>query len=181
MALARLGASPVTNLETDATVESKLCNTLFDIVARRVMVQGSWTTTIARAELAKTTNTPAFGYTYEFQLPTSPKCLKVLETNETAPGSIAFQIEGDKLLTNESAMKIKYISELTDTERYGPNLTEAIEVLLASYLAYPLSGKSTIAESLKREFSDILQRNLVVDGQQGSKALVTADDLIDVR
>lgn len=180
MALSRLGASTITSL-TDGTTEAKLCNTFYDILARRVMMQGSWTSTIRRASLAKTTNTPSFGYTNEFQLPVDPKCLKVLNVNESVIGTTDYKIEGDKLLTDEPSIKIKYIAELTDPSEYGPLLTEVIEILLASYLSLPIMSNATLTNNLKREYMSMLENNLAIDGQQGSKEIVNSNTLIEVR
>ena len=180
MALSRLGASTITSL-TDATTEAKLCNTLFDDLADRVMIQGSWATTIKREELARTVETPEFGFTYAFQLPTSPKCLKVLNVNTSVPGDIEYKIEGDKLLTDESSIKIRYIGRLEDTEDYGTLLTEAVEILLASYLAMSITGDSRLAARLREEYQAIISLNLAIDGQQGSKGDVVANDLTVVR
>lgn len=180
MAISRLGASTITSL-TDNTTEAKLCNTLFNDLADRVMIQGSWSSTIKRASLARTTNTPVFEYTYEYQLPVDPKCLRVLNINETVPGDTDYRIEGDKLLTDATAVKIRYIAQLTDTEDYDIMLTEAIEILLASYLAHPVAGDKTLAETLRREYFGILANNLAVDGQQGSKAVVSSTDLTEIR
>lgn len=177
MALSRLGASTITSL-TDGTPEARLCNTLFNDLADRVMIQGSWSTTIKRAELASTGNTPEFDFSYEYQLPVDPLCLKVLHVNEVNPGSVDFRIEGDKLLCDESTIKIKYIGQLTDTSEYGPLLTECIEILLASYLALPLTGDKTLAQALKKEYADMLSHHLAIDGQQGSKDMVVSDTLI---
>jgi hypothetical protein len=179
MALSRLGAATITAL-TDNTTEAKLCNTLFSDLANRAMVQGSWTTTIKRASLAKTTNTPTFEYTNEFQLPVDPLCLKVLNVDDL-DYKTDYRIEGDKLLTDNSSVKIRYIAQLTDSEDYGPLLTEAIEVLLASYLALPISGDKNLAARLKEEYFQLVSNNLAIDGQQGSKATLISDDLTEVR
>lgn len=180
MALSRLGASTITSL-TDGTTEAKLCNTFFDDIAKRVMMQGSWSSTIKRVSLARTTTTPAFGYTYSFQLPVDPKCLKVLNVNEDEQGYVDYRIEGDKLLTDESEIKIRYVAELTDTEDYEVGLTEAIEMLLASYLALPITSNSNLADLLKREYMDHTMLNLAIDGQQGSKDYIVSNELLDVR
>ena len=180
MALSRLGADTITSL-TDNTTEAKLCNTLFNDLADRVMMQGSWTSTVTRVDLALTTNTPSFGYTNEFQLPVDPLCLKVLNIDEIVTGSIPYRIEGDKLLTDTDTIKIRYIAQLTNTEDYDPLLTEAIEVLLASYLALPIAGDKVLAERLKQEYHDMIGLNLAIDGQQGSNEIISATDLTGVR
>ena len=180
MALSRLGASTITSL-TDGTTEAKLCNTYFDNLAERATVQGSWTTATFRTQIARTATTPTFGFTYEYQLPVDPKCLKVLGISENKPGTTAFRVEGDKLLTDATTVKIKYIGRLSDTESYGPLLTEAIEALLGSYLAIPLTGKKTIAKELREEYAILIQNNLAIDGQQGSKNVISSPTLTEVR
>ena len=180
LALSRLGANTITSL-TDGTTEAKLCNTLFSDLADEVMVEGSWSTTIARASLSRTTNTPTFEYAYEHQLPVDPKCLKVLNIEESQPGSINYRIEGDKLLSDEATIKIRYVSRLADTEDWGTLLTRAFVSRLASELAYALTGDNSKADIEFKRYKVFLGEGLAIDGQQGSKAFVTASDLIDVR
>lgn len=180
MALSKLGANSITSL-TDGTTESILCNTFFEDLAKRVMVQGSWTSTITRVSLARTTTTPTYDYTYEYQLPVSPKCLKVLDVDEETPGTIDYRIEGDKLLTDESSIKIRYIAYLTNSEDYGVLLTECIEILLAVYLCIPLTGNSQLSIALKEEYMERINNNLAIDGQQGDKPVISNIDLIEIR
>jgi hypothetical protein len=180
MALARLGAARITAL-TDNTAEAKLCNLLFDETADLVMVEGSWATTIKRASLNATTNTPAYGFTTEFQLPTDPFCLKVLQINDITPGDEEYRIEGDKLLANISTMKVKYIGRLTDTQAYGPFLTQAIITRLTAELAYPITGQASVADRWFQQYERDVQKGLANDGQQGSNELTVSPDLTDVR
>ena len=180
MALSRLGANTITAL-TDATTEAKLCNTFFTTLARRVMGQGSWSSTLTRTSLAMTTNTPAFGFTNEFQLPVDPLCLRVISIDETVPGSIDYRIETDKLLTDDGSVKIRYIAELTDTEDWDIYLEEAFEVLLAHYLSLSLSSDKQLSRSLRQEYALLLETNLALDGQQGAKEFISVPGLIEVR
>lgn len=179
MALSRLGASIITSL-TDGTTNAKLCNTLFDDLSDRVLTQGSWAIAINRVQLAVTTTAPSFGYTYEYQLPTSPKCLKVLNVDDIT-ASTDYRIEGDKLLTDISPVSIRYIGRPSTTEEYSPLLVECIEVLLASYLAYPITGDKQVAQSLKEEYVGLISNNLAIDGQQGSKDQIAISDLVSIR
>ena len=179
-ALSRLGGATITSL-TDGTRPAQLCNTFFDLLADRVQSQGAWSASVRRVALARTTNTPSFGYTYEFQLPVDPKCLRVLTVNEDYEGQIEFKIEGDKLLTDEASVSIRYIAKLTDTEDWDALMTEAVEILLASYLAKPLTGESTVAQALKQEYAEFIQNNLALDNQQGTPQVIMMDDSIRIR
>lgn len=180
MALIRIGASTITSL-TDNTQEAILCNTLFNDLAREVMAEGSWTSTIRRKELARTTTTPSFEYTYEFQLPVDPLCLKVLNVNTDAPGEIDFRVEDDKLLCDESSIKIRYVAELTDTESWDIYLQRAFVARLASELAYPVTGSQQKSEAEFQRFRLMVQEGLALDGQQGAKEFFASTDLTDVR
>lgn len=180
LALSRLGANTITSL-SDNTTEAKLCNTFFDDLADFVMVEGSWSATIRRASLARTTTTPAFEYTYSFQLPVDPFCLKVLNINEDIPGSVPYRIEDDKLLTDESTIKIRYIARLTDTEDWGPFLTRAFVARLAAELAYPLTGDEGKSRAEMERYLLLLKDGIALDNQQGSKETIWSRDLIDVR
>lgn len=180
MALAKLGANRITSI-TDNTAEAKHCNTFFDDIADLVMVEGSWATTIKRASLNKTTNTPTFGYTSEFQLPTDPFCLKLLNVDDVTPGSIEHRVEGDKLLTNTSTIKVRYIGRVTNTQSYGPFLTQAIISRLAAELAYPITGQASVYERLYAQYERDVAKGLANDGQQGSHEMTVSWDLTDVR
>ena len=180
LALSRLGANTITAL-TDGTTEAKLCNTFFTDIADEVMIEGSWSSTIARASLAQTTTTPSFGYSYEFQLPVDPKCLKVLNIDEAAPGNEPFKIEGDKLLSDSTTVKIRYIQRLTDTEDWDVFLRRAFISRLASELAYPLTGDDKKARIELERYELFLSRGLAQDGQQGSKDSIVSTDLTEVR
>lgn len=180
LALAKIGAARITSL-TDGTESANLCNTIYDDIAEEVMMEGPWASTLTRTSLARTTNTPSFEYTYEFQLPVSPNCLKVLKVNDLVEGDIDFRIEGDKLLCNESSVKILYISYLTDTQSYGTSLKRAITSRLAAELAYPITGNASLVAELARQYERDVDRGLADSTSQGSNDTVVSDDLTEVR
>lgn len=180
LALSRIGGSTITSL-SDNTNSANLCNTFFDDLADEVMAEGSWTSTIRRAVLARTTTTPAFEFTYEFQLPVDPKCLKVLSINEDIPGTYEYKIEGDKLVTDSDAISIRYIARLTNTSDWDIFLQRAFVTRLAAELAYPLTGDKDKAKFEFDRYQLQVAEGLALNNQQGSKSMVVANDLIEVR
>jgi hypothetical protein len=175
-----MGGSTITSI-TDNTAEAKACNVLFDHVIDQVLVEGSWTTATRRASLSQTTNTPTFGFSYEYQLPANPVCLKVLSLNDEAPFGTNFRVESDKLISNVNSAKIKYIARLTDTESFGPHLTGAIVARLSMELSLNLTAQVGVYDRMAQEYEQIITRNLGSDGQQGASDLTDSSDLIDVR
>lgn len=180
MALSRLGANTITSL-TDGTSEAKLCNTFFNDISEEVISEGSWSSTIRRASLAKTTNTPVYDYTSEFQLPVDPKALKILNVNESSPNDIDYVIEDDKLLTDESTIKIRYVAFITDTEDWDVYLKRAFVARLCSELAYALTGDEGKSQSEFERYRLFLNEGLALNNQQGSKQVYVSNDLIDIR
>ncbi len=179
-ALAKIGADRIVSLG-DGTQEAILCNLLFDTIVDEVIAEGAWSTAIFRITLNRTTNTPAFGFDFEYQLPTNPKVINVLNINESRAGDKEYAIEGDKLLSNESTAKIQYLGRVDNTEQFGPYLTRAIVTRLAHELAFPLTSNRALSESLLQKYELDLERGLNNDNQQGTSIELIADDLLDVR
>lgn len=180
MALVKLGVNPIVSF-SDNTDAGKKINLVYDDIVDEVISEGAWASATTRATLARTTNTPEYEYTYEFQLPTNPQVLRVLQINETLPGEYDYRIEGDKLLANTSSIKIKYIGTLSDSQDYGPYLKKAIEFRLAAELAYPLTGDRGLADRLMQRYFQVRSEGLAFDGTQGSSDMSNSSDLTDVR
>lgn len=180
LALARVGANRITSL-TDNLEEARLCNLMYPTIADEVMAEGPWSRTLARASLAATSNTPTYGYDNEFQLPTVPVLLRVLSINESIPGNVDYRIEGDKLLTDESTIKIRYIGRIEDPASYGPYLTKAIVSRLAAELAYTLTANAAAAERLMERYRIDVAEGLALDGQQGKADTWTSDTFLEIR
>lgn len=189
-ALTILGAKRLTSL-TDSTAHAKLVNEIIDDTIKEVMIDGAFSSTIRRASLNVTSNTPVYEYTYEYQLPTNPKCLRVVELEEIQfnylqysagyEADTGYRIEGDKLLSDTSTAKIKYIAYITDTGSYDAALNMAIKARLAADLAYPITGSSTLADRLYAKYERVLARAKSIDGQNGGQQFIKSNDLIDGR
>lgn len=185
-ALTRIGESQRITSLSDNTESAKMVNAIYEETARCVMAESTFSSTIRRKALALTTTTPAFQYTYEFQLPTNPKCLRVVTINSTStdtrsPNSIPYVVEGDKLLTNVSTCNIVYVAHLTDSEDYGPYLTTAIIYKLSSELAYGKTGSISGAQKHVEEYQRYIARLRSVDSMQGSNFSIDSNPLYDVR
>jgi len=180
LALTRIGADTITSL-TDGTREANLCNTLYDDIAEEVMSEGEWTSCTFRATLNQTTNTPVYDYSYEYQLPTNPRLLKIITIQNEIDENLDYSIEEDKLLTDDSVVKIKYIGFVEDSASYGPYLKKAIVSRMAYELAYTLTGSVSVSDRLYRKYEDDLRTALANDGQQGPSPVINSDDLTRIR
>ena len=76
-ALVSIGASKISSLTENVKAAQEI-NAKFDIVRDHLFRSHPWNCLINRATLSQDSATPAYGYTYQYLLPTNPLCLKVL-------------------------------------------------------------------------------------------------------
>lgn len=183
-----LGAATITSL-TENSKEARLCNRKFDAVRDSVLRAHPWNVAISRAALAANSTAPAFGFTYQFPLPTDPYCLRVLSfwnsnvNNELAAydSNIMFKIEGRSILSNENDCRIVYISRVTDTEQFDPLLSTTIAHRLAADTAYAITGSNSVSQQMFALYESRLKEAKGVDSMEGFPEQPVADYFIDIR
>jgi len=180
LALIRLSATRITSL-TDNTIEAKQCSAIYELIAEQVMSLGPWPSVIRRTALSQLTTTPAYEYKYEYQLPTDPKFLRLLEINENKVGDIPHTVENGKLLVNESIVKIRYISYITDSESYDIYLRQAIADHLVAELTYATTGQIALYKKSLEYAQEHSKELLSQCSLQTSAQDVNSDTFIDAR
>jgi len=183
-----LGAATITAL-TENSKEARLCNRRFETVRDAVLRSHPWNTAIRRASLAQDSDAPAFGFTYQYTLPTDPYCLRVLSFwNSNVDSEIAaydsqvmFKIEGRKVLSNEGTCKITYLARVTDTEEYDSLLSSTIAHKLAAETAYAITGSTTVSQAMQQLYEVRLREARSIDAMEGVPDKLIADDFVNIR
>lgn len=190
-ALNIIGATNISAFDENSKV-GRLINQRYEGVRDSVFRAHPWNCLIRRVELAQDVATPAFGYAYQYTLPTDPYCLRVLEFSNgtlTYPhdnmfsntGGAAFVIEGRKLLTDEGTAQIKYIGRITDPNEYDVLLTDCIAAKLAAEIAYAVTGSNTVVELSATLYAEKLREARFVDATEGATTRLEASDFIESR
>ena len=183
-----LGAATITAL-TENSKEARLCNRRFETVRDSVLRAHPWNVAITRKQLARDSEAPAFGFNYQFTLPTNPYCLRVLSLfNSLVDSDIAaydsqamFKIEGRKILTDEDTCKIVYIGRITDTEQYDSLLSSAIATKLAAETAYAITGSTSVSQQMFAIYEERMREARSMDAVEGVPDRIVADDFINIR
>jgi hypothetical protein len=162
-ALRKLGDDPITSL-TDDTERARLCNAFYEPTRDAVLRSHPWNFAIERQELSKLVAAPAFDYAYQYTLPTSPYCLRVLKMEYD---EYIFKIEGRKLLSDEGTAKILYIAQVTDTAQFDPIFTEVLTARLAAELAYSITGSNSLSKQMWELFEIKISEARSIDGLEG--------------
>ena len=174
-ALTKIGEDRIIAI-TDNSKQAKACNHAYEFVRDSVLRMHPWNCTVTRVQLAPLVTTPAFTYTYEYQIPSD--CLKVLEVDTTYP----WVVEGRKILTDEgTVLKVRYQKRETDPNQYDALLFEAIASKLAYELAEPLTQSNSKKDAALKDLTLVMESARFHDAQEGSPSTFKEDDWVNVR
>ena len=157
----QLGASTILTLTEDSK-NARLCNARFTQVRDSIFRSHPWNCLQKRVELAADSDTPAWGFTSQFTIPAD--CLRVLTILDFDSD---YKIEGRKILTDNSSMKILYISRVTDPNEYDELLRETLSAALAADIAYAVTSSNPVAKNMYDLFQEKLKDARFVDSTEG--------------
>ncbi len=160
-ALNQLGATTILSLTEDSK-NARLCNARYTQVRDGIFRSHPWNCLQLRTSLAKDSTAPAWGFTAQFTLPAD--CLRLLYIIDYDSN---YKVEGRKILSNTSTMKILYISRVTDPNQYDELLRETLSAALAADIAYGITSSNPVAQNMNTLFQDKLRDARFVDSTEG--------------
>lgn len=178
LALIQLGATRITDLAA-ANRNSQLCSEFISPTIDEVLRLHPWNCACARAALACLSETPDFGFAYQYTLPTAPYCLRALRINESAID--IFKVEGRKLLTDHSSVDLEFIKRITNPAEFDPLVISVIAARLAFYLAFPITQSSSVKDKMERGFGLTLREARSADSQEGTPDEIDTSTWLDAR
>tara|TARA_R110000744_G_scaffold120327_2_gene224208 strand:- start:368 stop:949 length:582 start_codon:yes stop_codon:yes gene_type:complete len=176
LALAKVGDEQITSL-TENSKAARLCNLVYEPMRDTTLRSHPWNFAIQRVELAVSTDTPSYEYNAQFALPSD--FLRLLGTNML--DAAKFTVEGNLLLCNASALKIKYIYQVTDPNKFDWLFIEALSARIAAELSIAMTDSRTLTVDLFNLFSTKLADARSADATEGTPDDITADTWLNSR
>ena len=171
IALSNIGEQRISAL-SDNTERARLCNLRFEDCRDAVLRSYPWKCAVARVALASSTTAPAWGYTYQYLLPSD--CLRVLDIEEVTED---YQIEGRFIVTDATAVKLKYIQRIEDPNQFDALLVQAIAMKLASELAEAITGRADLRDRMLSKYLQVISEARGVDATERSMPELLTSDL----
>lgn len=140
LALGHLGEARVSSLNED-TVAARACALHYEQQRDQVLRSHRWNFAQRRVTLSQLSTAPAFGWSYQYELPAD--CLRVLEVNGSEFGDVIsdeYVIEGRILLTDADAVNMVYTRSIEDVGQFDALFVEALAVKLAVALSETIRG-----------------------------------------
>ena len=160
-ALNQLGATTILSLTEDSK-NARLCNSRYTQVRDALFRTHPWNCLQTRLEIAASSDSPAWGFTYAYTLPTN--CLRLLRVLDYDSN---YKVEGRKILSNASTMKILYISRITDPNEYDELLRETLSAALGADIAYAVTSNNTTSQNMILSYQEKLKDARFVDSTEG--------------
>jgi len=160
-ALNQLGATTIISLTEDSK-NARLCNARYTQVRDALFRSHPWNCLQKRLELAADTATPAWGFSYQYTLPAD--CLRLLVILDYDSN---YRVEGRKILSNTSTMKILYVGRITDPNEYDELLRETLSAALGADIAYGVTSSNPVAQNMYTLFQSKLRDARFVDSTEG--------------
>jgi len=160
-ALNQLGASSITAL-TDDSKNARLCNERYTTIRDAVFRAHPWNCLIKRVQLAQDSDTPAWGFDYQYTLPAD--CLRILGIKDY---NSDYKVEGRKLLISESEVYLIYLAQITDVNELDVLLRETISAHLAQDIAYAITANLQVAKLMAEKYQAKLSEARHADSSEG--------------
>lgn len=182
MALMKCGAKPLISSLTEDTDNARICNLFYKAVRDAVLRSHPWNCALHRTTITALSDDPDSDWDHQYQLPTNPYCLRILQVGTLEVQPTRWTIEGRRLLTNENSPPIVYVKRITDTNEFDSLLIDALILKLAIKIAMPVSTDARIVKGLIDELESIsLPEARSIDGQESSVQTIQTTTFIDSR
>jgi len=174
-ALTLIGQPTLTS-PSEESASGRRCRSQYAGVRDAILQEHTWNCAIQRVSLTLLTDTPAWGYSYQFQLPTD-----WLRPERSEDRDDDFKIEGRKLLANSSTFNITYVCRLTNVADMDEWLKQAIKYRLAAEICNALSGNPKLAESLMLLYQETVDKAKLVDAASAPLTTMTSTRWVEAR
>jgi len=175
-ALTKVGNTQYISSLVENNKAAKICNQQYEFIRDMVLAGGLWTFAIKRVSLAQVATSPAFEYTYQYQLPSD-----FLTDVEVSPDQVDYVIESDKLLTYSDTLSLRYVYRNEDPTHWSPEFVEAFATRLAVELAYPLVQSVTLKKELMEEYKLLIGDARTFNAQKGRPKSLQEDTFLNSR
>ena len=160
-ALNQLGATTILSLTEDSK-NARLCNSRYTQVRDALFRTHPWNCLQKRIQIAADSTAPAWGFSYAYTLPAD--CLRLLKILDYDSN---YKVEGRKILSNTSSMKILYVGRVTDPNEYDELLRETLSSSLGADIAFGVTSNNQTATNMYNLFKEKLRDARFVDSTEG--------------
>jgi hypothetical protein len=178
-ALSKIGDDSTIESLTENSAQANECNLWFDHSRKQTLSAFSWSFAKARITLATHGDDPPANWGYRYQYPSATVKARFIENpagRDADPVEFVIETSDDgtrSILTDLDEAKLIFTKDITDPSLYSEFFIEALAAVLASHIAYALTGKIKLQRSIAGEarflLSSLAPALDAVEGQDGAE------------
>ncbi len=174
-ALGKLGSKRINNFNdgTESSPQAIQCRLHFDPTRDALIRSYSWRFARARTVLSQDTEDPSGDeWDNQFILPTDFLAMRsIYEGRFSDENFRSYALEGQRLLTNDDTMEIRYVKKVTDASKFDPLFVKVLVLLLADEFIGPLAGgDARIQKKIDSTLDKLMPSVRALDGQETNTA-----------
>jgi len=178
-ALILLGGRGITSF-TENSNEARIAKSLYLSTRDYVLRAYPWASLKKRKKLIEISDTPVNGFKHQYQLP--EESIRVIEVHGADRlSSDAWEVNGDRVLTNAKPVSIVYLANNTPESKYSTQLVQALVYRLASEMSYPVTGNNTAQGNFSALFGQVLDEARTTDSLEQSHKKIGPNNFVTVR
>ena len=170
MSLGKISAKRINDFTdtTDTKPEAIQCRLHYELTRDALTRFHWWGFASDRKTLAQDATDPDFEYDNQFILPNDFLRMKSIYEGRFSDENLrSYAIEGERLLTNDTTMEIRYIKKVTDVTKFDPLFVELLVLLLARKMLKSLAGgDEVLAKEIKDDIKDLMPQVRALDRQE---------------
>jgi hypothetical protein len=151
-ALTLLGSNPIVSIDDD-TASARALNRVYEISLRSILSECKWNFATKRADLSEASVTLDWydsGETVVYQRPND--CIRIFGTSDE---DAKWREEGEYIISDTSALGLRYVYYLDSPSKYPASFTEAFIDKLCSDIAFMVLNSKTAAETFFEKYEKV--------------------------
>ncbi len=152
-ALTLVGATPVTNIDTDDTNNARILNRVYDLSLRSILSETCWNFATKRSLLASSSTTMDWYHSGEIVVYARPSdVIRIFETNDE---NATWHEEGDYIISDTQGLGVKYVYYLNTPSKYPSAFIEAFIDKLCSDIAFMVLNNKQVAQVFLEKYEKV--------------------------
>lgn len=159
-----MGGSPISSF-SDGTVESDVCDAMYEDVARASLTNTRWRFATNQSILTRLSTAPTGRFDAAYQLPSTMLMLNAITVNDFP---IEYDIYGDKAYCNAVSNDVviaDFIFRAVEAN-WPPYFTIAVEFSMAAVLAVSVARDASLASLMEQKANVYMMQARRLDSQQ---------------
>ncbi|HWU35462.1 MAG TPA: hypothetical protein VN023_09540 [Methylovorus sp.] len=156
-----LGGKTISDFDEN-TDNALLAKNLYGSVRDWMLRKHPWNCAVKRVILSPDATPPAFGFSYQFTLPTD--LIRILQVGDDLEGPQEYRNESRMILADFDVLKLRYVFRNDVEATWDASFIHAMGLAMKAIFAYPVTQSTSKEQLCMADLNAVLKEARSVDG-----------------